>query len=378
MEFSAIQTPALLLDEPRLRRNCAAMKARADQAGLLLRPHLKTAKCLEVARLACQETQPAVTVSTLAEARYFAEGGFSDLTYAVGLTPQKVTEVAALLKQGITVTCLSDNLKALDLLAAEAERAGVVLPMLIEIDSGGGRAGIDADGELLLALGQAIDASVHLELRGVLTHAGHSYGAQSVLAVKAIAEQERAAVVRASQRLRAAGLPCPVVSAGSTPTAVHARSFEGLTEIRPGVYCFYDLDQQGIGACGPQDQALSVLATVIGHNHRTGRILIDAGALALSKDISAADFFDYMGYGLVCKEDSMTPLADLYVAEAHQEHGMIAAASGKLPYDDFPVGTRLRVLLNHACMTAAAYDRYHLVAGAACRSQGIWTRLQGW
>ncbi len=355
------------------------MKARAAAAKLLLRPHLKTAKCLEVARLATQQDQPALTLSTLAEARYFAAGGFTDLTYAVGLTPQKVAEVAALLNQGVGLTCLTDNLAALPLLAGEARRAGVTLPLLIEIDCGGGRAGVDADGAELLALGRAIAVNPALELRGVLTHAGQSYACGSILEIAAVAELERSAVVRAAQRLRAAGLSCAVVSAGSTPTAVHARDFTGLTEIRPGVYCFYDMDQQGIGSCGPQDQALSVLATVIGHNPRRGRILIDAGALALSKDLSAGAFFDHLGYGLVCPEGSLTPLPGLYVSEAHQEHGMIAARSGALPYARLPVGQRVRILLNHACITAAAYDRYHLVDGGATpRVVGHWSRLRGW
>ena len=192
-----------------------------------------------------------------------------------------------------------------------------------------------------------------------------------------VAEQERSAVTRAAERLRGAGLACPVVSAGSTPTAIFAESLDGVTEMRPGVYVFFDLVMMGLGVCRLDDIAISVLATVIGHQRSADRILIDAGALALSKDLGATSLLDNVGYGLVSAPEAVQLMGGLYVATAYQEHGMIAAPNGPPPYDNLPVGSRVRVLPNHACMTAAAHSTYHVVEGSD-EVLETWERVNGW
>jgi D-serine deaminase-like pyridoxal phosphate-dependent protein len=169
------------------------------------------------------------------------------------------------------------------------------------------------------------------------------------------------------------------VSVGSTPTAIHATSMSGVTDMRPGVYTLFDLAQVALGSCTIDDIAVSVLATVIGHNPRAERVLIDAGALALSKDRSGNKGGATVGYGLVCPADGGPPLDRLHVADVHQEHGLIA---GPQPYDEMvmphPVGARVRVLPNHACLTAAPYDRYYLVRGRDTRVLGMWPKGTGW
>lgn len=285
--LAALETPALLLDRDILQRNCARMSERMGAAGVALRPHLKTAKSRAVAQLATQGHFGGITVSTLAEARYFLEGGYRDILYAVGMVPAKAAQAAALQREGATLTLILDDAEAARALGEAAQALDARFAVMVEVDTGGGRAGVDPGSPQLLEVARAVHEHPALALTGVLTHAGHSYHCRGAAEIAAVAEAERAGVVRAAERLRAEGLPCPVVSAGSTPTAVHAASFEGLTEMRPGVYVFNDLDQLGIGSCGAEDLALSVLASVIGHNRRTGRILLDAGALALSKDIKA-------------------------------------------------------------------------------------------
>ena len=136
----------------------------------------------------------------------------------------------------------------------------------------------------LLDIARVLHEAPGVELAGVMTHAGHSYHQSTPEGVALVAEQERLAIVTAAQKIRDAGMPCPIVSGGSTPTAVHSKNFEGITEMRPGVYVFNDLDQEFIGSCGAGDLALSVLASVIGHYPHRNQMLIDAGALALSKD----------------------------------------------------------------------------------------------
>lgn len=377
MDLSDLKTPALILDRSVLQRNCQAMAKRMAGHGVRLRPHLKTAKSAAVARIATQDQFGGITVSTLAEARYFADAGFNDITYGVGMVPGKLDEVAALQDQGVRMTLLTDDSVAVSALSARAESLSIEVPLLIEIDSGGQRAGVTPEGNELTDLGAAISAAPGLRLEGVLTHAGHSYHCRSQHEVEAVAEAERAAVVMAAERLREAGLPCAVVSAGSTPTAVHARSLEGVTEMRPGVYTLFDLDQVGIGACTMADIAVSVLASVIGHNRRTGRILVDAGALALSKDLSAGEFMPLAGFGLVCRPETARPIDGLYVADVHQEHGLIAAAQGEPPYDELPIGSQVRILPNHACITAAAHAHYNIVEGGTTVIEQ-WDRVNGW
>ncbi len=377
MRVNELKTPALILERAVLARNCAAMAGRMARHGVRLRPHLKTAKSAEVARLATAGQFGGITVSTLAEARYFAGHGFKDITYAVGIVPDKLDEAAALDRQGARLTLLTDHMAAVAGAAARASDLGAHLRLLIEVDTGGGRGGVPPESEALIALGRAIEAAPELSLEGVLTHAGQSYHCHSVAEVRAVAEAERAGIALAARRLEQAGLACPVVSAGSTPTAVHAETLEGVTEMRPGVYVFFDLDQVGIGACALKEIAISVLATVIGHNRRAGRVLIDAGALALSKDVSAGAFMDHVGYGLVCPAEATRPLDGLYVAEVQQEHGLVAAAEGAPPYEALPLGTKVRVLPNHACITAAAHAAYQVLDGGP-EVVDRWERVNGW
>jgi len=244
----------------------------------------------------------------------------------------------------------------------------------IEIDCGGHRTGVSWDGNEIIPLARRVHEADHLDLDGVLTHAGHSYHCKSIEDTTKIAEQERIAVVRAAERLRSLGLPCASVSAGSTPTAVHSHSFEGLTEIRPGVYVFYDLSQLGRKCCRADDVALSVLATVIGRQPEHGRLVVDAGALALSKDISANEFLPETGYGWVCDADSMKRISNLRVGRVDQEHGYI---EGNIPFQHIPLGSRVRILPNHACMTAAGHRAYLVVEGSD-RVIDTWDRASGW
>jgi D-serine deaminase-like pyridoxal phosphate-dependent protein len=380
MLLKDLPTPALILDLGRVERNCEGMIRRAAELGVTLRPHLKTAKSADVARLATRERSAGITVSTLAEVEYFAQAGFGDITYAVGIAGQKIPALAQLQRRyGVRINLLADTVSAVTEVAERAEELGERFALFIEIDSGGGRGGVPPDGPELLQIAHAVQTAPMLSLAGVLTHAGQSYGAASIAEMKQIAESERAAVTHAASRLRSAGIEVPSVSVGSTPTATHAASLTGVTEMRPGVYTLFDLAQVSLGTCTIDDIAVSVLATVIGHNPRSQRVLIDAGALALSKDLSAGKLRTEVGYGLVCPMSGGPPVDGVYVAEVHQEHGLIA---GSEPHEamaaHYPVGARVRILPNHACLTAAPYDRYHVVRGDDPCVLGVWAKATGW
>jgi D-serine deaminase-like pyridoxal phosphate-dependent protein len=375
-----LPTPALILDLDRVERNCTRMIARAADLGVKLRPHMKTAKSADVARLATCRHSAGLTVSTLAEVEYFAAAGFDDITYAVGITGHKIPALADLQRRfGVRIALVADSIQAVRDVAERAEMLGEQFAVFIEIDCGGGRGGLLAGAPDLLLIAQALQASPMLSLAGVLTHAGQSYDATSGAAIAEIAESERAAVTHAAQHLRAAGIEVRAVSVGSTPTAVYAASLAGVTEMRPGVYTLFDLAQVSLGTCTIDDIAVSVLATVIGHNPRSRRMLVDAGGLALSKDRSASRPGANVGYGLVCPMSGGPPVGGMYVAEVHQEHGLIAGPdAGEVQADRFPVGTRVRILPNHACLTAAPYGRYHVVRGESTCVLGVWPKATGW
>jgi D-serine deaminase-like pyridoxal phosphate-dependent protein len=371
-----IDTPALVVDLERLDRNIARMNAIAARLGVRLRPHVKTAKCTAIARRIFGGIGP-VTVSTLREAEYFLADGFTDLRYAVGFAAARTARAAALVRAGARLSVLVEDAATTRSIASAAAREDVCFDVLVEIDADGHRAGLRPDDVRLVDVARAAVEATHLNFVGVLTHAGDSYSCIGPDALRAHAELERAAVVAAAARLAAAGIPCAEVSVGSTPTLSHAEHLDGVSEARAGVYVFGDLVQSNIGSCTLDDIALSVLATVISHKRDTGRVIIDAGGLALSKDHGTArQAIDY-GYGQVCAADG-TPIEGLRVVDVNQEHGLVAprdAAATAAMFDALPIGTRLRVLPNHACMTAAAYDAYWVDGGAALRQ---WPRCNGW
>ncbi len=371
-DLSALPTPCLLLDEDRMTANIARLRTRLAPMGVVLRPHLKTAKSLDVAR---RLTDGPATVSTLKEAEEFAAGGLRDLVYGVGIAPAKLERVLALRAQGVDLAVVLDSVDQARAVAATGTR----IPALIEIDCDGHRSGLRPDeAEAILAVGRTLVEGGAV-LRGVLTHAGDSYAARGAAALEACAEQERVGAVAAATVLRQAGLACPVVSVGSTPTAHFARDLAGVTEVRAGVFVFFDLVMAGIGVCSTDAIALSVLTTVIGHRRDKGWIIVDAGWMAMSRDRGTAKQAVDQGYGLVC-DVAGRPLDDLIVVDANQEHGIVArrpdAAGGMPDLPDLPVGTLLRILPNHACATGAQHDRYHVVGPDSIRAE--WPRFRGW
>ena len=378
---SSLETPALLLSQPRMAANIARMQQRVEALGVDFRPHVKTAKCLPVARAMLGAAAGPITVSTLREADQFAAQGFDDITYAVGITPNKLQHVARLLAGGVRLRVILDSVGAAQALRAAAERFAAPLGVLIEIDTDGHRAGIAPDDAAALravatALGPPA-TSPNLQLLGVLTHLGASYDCRSPAALQAAAEQERAGAVRAAHHLRAAGHAAPVVSVGSTPTALFAQDLTGVTELRAGVYVFQDLVMAGLGVCTTDDIAVSVLTSVVGHQRTKGWTLVDAGWMAMSRDRGTAGQAVDQGYGLVCDADGRV-LPDYTVIAANQEHGTIAHRSGDpARLLDLPVGALLRILPNHACATCAQFAHYQLLDEAQ-QLLAVWPRFGGW
>jgi D-serine deaminase-like pyridoxal phosphate-dependent protein len=375
-DLADLDTPCLLLDRSRLEHNARRLSNGLAGLGVVPRPHLKTGKSIEVARVAMATPLGPATVSTLKEAEYFAAHGVTDILYAVGVAPQKLDRVTRIRAGGCDLKLCVDNLAAARRVADHATRTGDAIPVFVEIDSDGHRAGLAPDHPDVIAIARTLIEG-GAALAGVMTHFGASYAGRTPDQLAAMAETERAAAVLAAERLRAAGFDCPRVSVGSTPTAYFARDLTGVTEARPGVYVFQDLVMAGVGVCTLDEIAISVLATVIGHQPAKGWILVDAGWMAMSRDRGTAKQAVDQGFGLVCDIDGR-PYGDVILIDANQEHGIVAlrpGATGTLP--DLPVGAQVRILPNHACATAAQYGEYHVLTGGRTVI-ATWDRVNGW
>jgi len=369
-------TPSLWLDRDRVEANIRRMHEHLLGLDVSLRPHLKTCKSIDVARLMQDAGARCFTVSTLAEARYFHAHGIHDLFYAVGIAPGKLKHCAELMRAGCDLSITLDNVAAAKAVAAAARQFNVRYQVLLEIDCDGERAGFAPDAASLIEAAGLLEQA-GCEVAGVMTHAGGSYHCRDIASLEQAAVNERDMTVAAAQFLRDHSHAAPVVSIGSTPTASFASDLTGVTEVRPGTYVFHDLVMAGLGVCRLDDIAISVLCEVIGHRAGQGELVVDAGWMALSRDLGNADQGPDCGYGLVC-DLAGNVQEDLFVRHVNQEHGVIADRDGKkIDLRAFPVGSRLRILPNHACATAAQYGGYHV--HAADHDEGrYWERCGGW
>jgi len=324
MNISELETPCLLLDKTRLERNINRMAKRCEALGVTLRPHLKTPKSIDVAQLAAPDTGAPITVSTLKEAEYFADAGYRDILYAATPTALKLARTERIRRAtGAAILLVADSTEFVTTATRVAQEIGTQFSFLIEIDSGEHRSGVRPASDTLLAIAEALAEAPGLNLAGIMTHGGHSYAHADPSDIVRIAEAERDAVVSSALMLREAGHECRIVSAGSSPTLLHAPHLKGVSEARAGVYLFWDLDQYSRGICEEDDIAVGVLSTVIGHNRAGERIIIDAGSLALSKDLGANAYMPEVKYGLLCDPLTRQRHDGLSVATAYQEHGVV-------------------------------------------------------
>jgi D-serine deaminase-like pyridoxal phosphate-dependent protein len=372
-----VETPVLVLDQHRMNANIRRMRDQLARLGVAFRPHVKTSKSIDVVRRTIGAETGPITVSTLKEAEYFAGFGFTDILYAVGITPNKLQRVLDLRARGVALTVILDSVEMAEALAAVATARNASFEVMIEIDCDGHRSGVQPGSDQLLHIAQRL-AEGKLTLKGVITHAGSSYACTSTAGIAAMSRQERDAAVACAQQLREHGFSCPEVSVGSTPTAYFADDLTGVTEVRAGVFVFGDLVMSGLDVVRPQDIAVSVLTCVIGHQKEKGWTIVDAGWMAMSRDRGTSRQRVDQGYGLVCTLGGEI-LQDIVMVDANQEHGVIAHRSGDPKFaPDLPVGTLLRILPNHACATSAQHDRYHVVDGPDLQVSAVWPRLQGW
>lgn len=367
--LKSLRTPALLVDLPTLQNNAELMIDRAMWHEVKLRPHVKTHKTLEGARIQLGDHFNAITVSTLAEAHFFADAGYSDITYAVPITPDKLDEVADLTKRLNHFGILLDNDEIFEEIETYSYRNDLFFDVWLAVDTGNHREGVDPLSSDSITLAHRIANSDAANLKGILSHAGHAYTCKSAAEMQNIAEEERRIMVVFANKLRRYRIDCPEVSVGSTPTCVHGKYLDGITEIRPGNYIFFDLFMASIGVCRHEDCAATVLTRVIGHYPDDNHMLIDAGALALSKDRGAIHIKQDAGYGYI-KENP-----NLKIEKLSQEHGFITCPI-PIDFKQYPIGSLLHIIPNHSCLTAALYPVYQIVKDDEVIDQ--WKPVRGW
>ncbi len=373
MDHYSISTPSLILDIQRVRRNAERISSKAKDLDVRLRPHIKTHKCIEVARLQTAHQNGAITVSTLAEARAFASNGFSDITYAVPIERGKFANVIEILRSGVTLNLLTDNADTAKQLDEAAGRAGVKFDVFVKIDCGTHRVGVEPNTDEAIEIPRQLSDAKNLNFAGILTHAGHSYDVKTVDEIKVVARHERDVMIAHAAKLRGLGIEVPTVSIGSTPTINHIDHLDGIDEVRPGNYIFFDNYQATLGSCSFDDTALTVLAAVVHRDETRRKLVIDAGGIAMSKDRGPVGLDPTCGYGRVLDLEGND--TGLRLDSLSQEHGVIHAHDDTV-FSRFKVGDRVRILANHSCMTAAQHSHYNVFENGSIVDR--WMIHTGW
>jgi D-serine deaminase-like pyridoxal phosphate-dependent protein len=371
MNIDCLGTPSLLLDIARVHRNAERMSEVAAHNGVRLRPHIKTHKCIEVAKIQTKGHDGAITVSTLAEARAFVKNGFPDITYAVPIERGKFDDAIEILKNDVKLNLLTDDADTVKALDAAASKAGVEFEVFVKVDCGTHRVGVEPDSDAALEIPRLLSDALNLNFAGILTHAGHSYDAKSKDGILEVARHERDSMVELATRIGRKGIAVPTVSIGSTPTMSCIDHLDGIDEIRPGNYIFFDAYQATLGSCAFEDTALTVLAAVI--HKGANRLVIDAGAIALSKDRGPVGLDPSCGYGHVLDVEGNE--TGMRVTGLSQEHGEIEAGESAI-FGKVKVGDRVRILANHSCLTAAQHSHYHIIENGEIVDR--WEIHRGW
>jgi D-serine deaminase-like pyridoxal phosphate-dependent protein len=339
-----LDTPSVIVDMDVMGKNTVRMAEYCRAHNIGLRPHIKTHKIPQIARLQMENGAIGVTAAKLGEAELMADSGVEDILIAYPIIgAQKTTRLAALAGR-TRITVAVDSPEAITGISESAVRNGVNVGVLVELDVGMRRCGVEDESAAIL-LAQMIRTLPGLTFRGLMFYPGH------LLTCKDDRQIQRDRVIAKLQKARIAfereGIPLAVISGGSTPTAYESHLFKGVTEIRPGMYPFNDCNLIGAGVTTVDDCALAVMVTVVS-TAVPGRVIIDGGSKTFSSDRLLTA--DGVGFGLV-KED---PLA--IFESMSEEHGHLDVSRSARPYR---IGERLRIIPNHVCATINMHDRIY-------------------
>ncbi len=355
--LSEIDTPQMLLDKGRLQNNIQHISQLANAQNLKVRPHIKTHKCIEIFQLQQDAGAVGITASKTEEALTFIENGVKSVTVAYPLVVESKLDRLIAAARDVDLRLIVDSFAGVEVISRVATRHGKTVDIFLKIDVGLHRCGITEDNPHLVELAKAIDAASGLNLIGLLSHAGHVYGAPTADDVRNTAQEECQILNRVRGQLEDNGLQLSEVSVGSTPTVLASDTYDGITEIRPGNYVFMDRTPLRFSLIALDQIAFTVLATVVSAN--SDYFIIDTGSKTLSTDQGAHGIAGMEGFGLAYPLDRFEEQSsEMIIAKLSEEHGFVVRGDF-----DLPIGAKVRVVPNHSCVVANLADTYAVVAG---------------
>lgn len=348
--YVQIDTPAVLIDYDIMMENLRSMQDKANQYHVNLRPHIKTHRMPELAKLQMNEGAYGITVAKVGEAEVMAEHGLSNIFIANEIVGVSKLERIRALNRKITIRLGVDSKYHIDQLEEVFKDEEKGIEVLIEFEVGENRSGVITD-EQLVNLAKYIKTKKKVFLKGIFSHEGHSYKAKSAEDCVKVSTISQERTLRAANLIRDLGIEIDTVSIGATPSLLHTGIIQGITEIRPGTYIFMDAGQ-GSGINDYSKCAATVLTTVISKPTEE-RVVLDAGAKALTSQNRSEGICATSGYGLV-KNTNNIRLSGVF-----DEHGLI--------YDKYfrnfiQIGDKIEVIPNHICPTCNLYDKAYLVS----------------
>jgi len=352
--FFEIETPGVLIDQTRLETNIGLIQELANSHRINVRPHIKTHKCLEIARLQMNRGAVGITASKTNEALVFINSGISSVTLAYPMVMDSKLDrlLETSRSHDIDLRLIIDGVDGMEAISRSGKRHRIKINVFLKVDVGLHRCGVKEGDPLLMSLAHEIDQDPSLNFLGLLSHAGHVYGAQNSDQARKITQDESAIMSRVRRQIEGEGIEIREVSVGSTPTVLACENFEEITEIRPGNYVFMDRTPLRLGLVEPDRIALSVLTMVISAN--SDFFIIDAGSKVLSSDLGAHGIDGVKGYGLAYPVDRFQEKnSEMIVTKLSEEHGFVPRGGF-----DMPIGSRLRIIPNHACPIANLADTY--------------------
>ncbi len=347
--YPQLDTPSLLVDIDVLEHNIAEMQEVARATRVRLRPHTKTHKCPDIARMQLAAGATGITVAKLGEAEVMVEAGIDDVLVAYPIVGERKLERLRALAEKARVCVTTDSVEVAEGIGRVGRDLGRDVPLLIEVDTGLHRLG-RPPGTPSVELVKELTGVKGVEVLGLLTHAGHAYRSTSPEELRTAAEREGRDLVETAERSAAAGFPLREISVGSTPTARIVAGIVGVTEIRPGTYVFNDVQQMRLGVATEATCAARVLTTVVAHP-TDERFVLDAGTKAFTSD--GGDGPPFPGRGVVAGRPQ------LVLDFLNEEH----AVGHRTGTDDVHIGDRLEVIPLHVCSTVNMFDEAAGVRG---------------
>ncbi|WP_113906903.1 alanine racemase [Aliidiomarina celeris] len=353
LNWSTLTRPSVLVDRSKAQRNINTMQAKAAQARVALRPHFKTHQSIEIGQWFGTPAHTPIAVSSVTMAQQFAEHGWRNIHIAIPLNPRELPALNSLASYcELTLTIEHEDT------LATLQRLRHPVHVVVEIDTGYGRTGLDwQQHPRIRSLLNALAAIPQVHQRGVMVHSGHSYGAEGEAGIQRVHNESSARLMELLQML-----PKPEaadeqrgfrVSVGDTPTCSRMSSFPGATEIRPGNYVFYDLQQKYIGACEWSDIALAVACPVIARYPERNEVVVHGGAVHFSKDAVETPEGRIFGQVMHRTEHGWgAPLGEAQVIGLSQEHGKIRMPASMVR--SLKLGDLLVIVPAHSCLTMAA------------------------